>query len=379
MTSDYWSSLEIEPTKDIKLIKKQYASLIKEHRPEVEPDKFKQIRQAYEKAIYYANSSDIILEEENDQLKEEAQLITFSNSLTLDEIYHKFVDFFSKPETRNDLEKLHNLWFEHQLDIEQTYEFARNIFDYLLYFNYFRNVEDKLCADAFIFLIDHLIPECTEEFLLIYFNPGIVSMFLQEINARRQEIRIGQLTTLKNSNFNMELQILVEDLFNEKVADCLYKDCKQLYMSLVCFEASVYIKTKTIDNLPLLDHTKKFVLGNVVFEFLLNKLKNFTYQISKENIYIIYSFFNFKKRESKLLEQITPGSEYTEEDILQLLRYMEFISSSLSIIEKLKIMWHTDSFVDAFMKNMFFPVLYYLIGSIMVICFIISLVVSLNH
>lgn len=46
--------LEIAPTDDKKVIKKAYAALAKQYHPEEHPEKWKQIRDAYEAALSYA-------------------------------------------------------------------------------------------------------------------------------------------------------------------------------------------------------------------------------------------------------------------------------------------------------------------------------------
>ncbi len=51
-----WNILGIEPTCDIKSIKKAYAELAKQNNPEEVPEKFEQIHNAYKQAIEYARS-----------------------------------------------------------------------------------------------------------------------------------------------------------------------------------------------------------------------------------------------------------------------------------------------------------------------------------
>lgn len=55
MTRGIWQILGIEPTDDLRTIKRAYAGKIKENNPEDAPEKFQEIRRAYEIARSYAN------------------------------------------------------------------------------------------------------------------------------------------------------------------------------------------------------------------------------------------------------------------------------------------------------------------------------------
>lgn len=48
-----WEMLEIEPTKDIKQIKRAYLKAVKQYHPEEQPEAFKQINEAYQQALAY--------------------------------------------------------------------------------------------------------------------------------------------------------------------------------------------------------------------------------------------------------------------------------------------------------------------------------------
>lgn len=60
---DYFQILSIEPTKDIKSIRKAYSRLVKECSPENNPEGFQKIRAAYENALDYAKSEEYEREE----------------------------------------------------------------------------------------------------------------------------------------------------------------------------------------------------------------------------------------------------------------------------------------------------------------------------
>ena len=48
---DFWKMLEIEPTKDVAIIKRAYATLAKKYHPEQYPEEFLNLRNAYEAAM----------------------------------------------------------------------------------------------------------------------------------------------------------------------------------------------------------------------------------------------------------------------------------------------------------------------------------------
>ena len=54
-----WKTLNIEPTDDKKTIKKAYAVLIKQYKPDEYPEKFQEIQQAYKQALQWAKEQNI--------------------------------------------------------------------------------------------------------------------------------------------------------------------------------------------------------------------------------------------------------------------------------------------------------------------------------
>lgn len=54
-----WLILDIEPTKDIKQIKKAYSKMVKIYHPEDNPETYQKVREAYKKAMSYAKAKDV--------------------------------------------------------------------------------------------------------------------------------------------------------------------------------------------------------------------------------------------------------------------------------------------------------------------------------
>ena len=68
-----WSTLGIEYTNDVKIVKKAYAKLIKIYHPEEYPEEFKKINEAYKLAINLCKGNPIIINT-NDLLNTEEEL-----------------------------------------------------------------------------------------------------------------------------------------------------------------------------------------------------------------------------------------------------------------------------------------------------------------
>ncbi len=71
MTFDIWEILEIEPTRDTGAIKRAYARLTGKYHPEEEPEKFLQLRKAYQDALRWAEQEE--QEEETEQTEQTEQ------------------------------------------------------------------------------------------------------------------------------------------------------------------------------------------------------------------------------------------------------------------------------------------------------------------
>ena len=67
MNLPFWSVLGIEPTDDIRAIKRAYAALAHKISPEDEPEKFRKIHDAYKNALFYAeHKKDLLIDEDDD-------------------------------------------------------------------------------------------------------------------------------------------------------------------------------------------------------------------------------------------------------------------------------------------------------------------------
>ena len=55
-----WETLGIEPTTDVKLIRRRYAELVRLYHPEDQPEIYQEIVEAYQKALTYARSRNMV-------------------------------------------------------------------------------------------------------------------------------------------------------------------------------------------------------------------------------------------------------------------------------------------------------------------------------
>ena len=67
-----WETLGIEPTTDVKLIRRRYAELVRLYHPEDQPEIYQEIVEAYQKALTYARSRKASDSQKATELKEEA-------------------------------------------------------------------------------------------------------------------------------------------------------------------------------------------------------------------------------------------------------------------------------------------------------------------
>lgn len=97
--------LEIEPTHDKKMIKRAYAALVKKYHPEEQPEKWKEIHDAYETAIAYSEKTVIWEEEkpiEDAQLEKEGFFRAQSESEELEEAFDNLSELKQKAEKQEE-------------------------------------------------------------------------------------------------------------------------------------------------------------------------------------------------------------------------------------------------------------------------------------
>lgn len=96
---DFWELLGIEPTKDKITIKKAFASQVKLHKPSDDAELYQKIREAYNKALEFADSDEEIEVFEEDESEEDENEIDSESKL--DEFEKAFSSENSKDKNKN--------------------------------------------------------------------------------------------------------------------------------------------------------------------------------------------------------------------------------------------------------------------------------------
>ena len=102
---DVWKCLGIEPTKDLKAIKKAYANMSKKYHPEEHPEEFKLIQKAYKEAVRFAKG-----EQEEIEPEEPIKILKQEQPVKIESEYRK------EYKTENRYEQ------ENKYDSENKYE-----------------------------------------------------------------------------------------------------------------------------------------------------------------------------------------------------------------------------------------------------------------
>lgn len=134
MTQSCWEFLGIEPTSDEKVIKKAYAALLKQNKPDKNPEGFKQLREAYDEALnqrfWYAPDEDELLEdiladESVADLQFDAKPLSASTLNTelkpIDYLQGDRLTHFSPVTTINDVQPVDNTDVSHDNNTQDAY------------------------------------------------------------------------------------------------------------------------------------------------------------------------------------------------------------------------------------------------------------------
>jgi hypothetical protein len=164
-----WSILEIDETDDKKLIKKAYAVLIKQYKPDENPEKFKEIQEAYQYALgilkwddaQETNSCDLQQDTNNNNsntqvLQQDATLDSLDEKNT-----HKLIDFLTEilSKNQNEIDLMRN-WdkfkqYNSLLDIQLKRYCSYQIFEKVAQFN-LKHQEDKNTPVIHLSIINYL-------------------------------------------------------------------------------------------------------------------------------------------------------------------------------------------------------------------------------
>lgn len=134
-----WHTLGIEPTNDVKIIKKAYAAKAKIHHPEEHPDEYKSLQNAYKAAIAYAKNGIIpekiieekTTEEKTTEEKSTEEKISVSGLFHYDEMPPVNTTYFRYNDV-NDEDTQAGFWRHLQYFIRHPY--VRNEYEFWKFF-----------------------------------------------------------------------------------------------------------------------------------------------------------------------------------------------------------------------------------------------------
>ena len=164
-----WQTLNIEPTDDKKAIKKAYAVLIKQYKPDEHPEKFQEIQSAYKDALeilkWEFQNNQINTENKNTKIVENKHLIVnvtnTKDQLIVDELLKK-TDTLLKSELLK-RENLKNWEFLEQsnqiLDLQNRELFSQKLFALISQYNlkyYKRNKKTIITTRIIKYINDYV-------------------------------------------------------------------------------------------------------------------------------------------------------------------------------------------------------------------------------
>lgn len=174
---DCFKILEIQPTKDLKLIKKAYSKLLPKYSPEIDPIAFQKLREAYEKALQYA-------EKENNSTEEVLSPV--------DEFMNDFKTIYNDFEKRIDITNWENL-----LDKDLCYnlntskEISYKILNFIMH-------EYNFPKDVWKLFDSHFSWNLKKEKLYLDFPKNFIDFVLYKVNET-EELRYDLLLNCENN------------------------------------------------------------------------------------------------------------------------------------------------------------------------------------
>lgn len=168
-----WQILEIEPTKDLSIIKQAYATKLKANKPETNPDGFKILRRAYEIAQQYSHDDTVSteLDEVNKAQPHQDSIDPHQNKNNAASYVHCLLDILEQEGDKKAIETLDsykdkqlflNLDFREKfeyilalnlLSMSIHYEFMLSVFEF---FNWSEKVEQSVKDSIFLLAINNL-------------------------------------------------------------------------------------------------------------------------------------------------------------------------------------------------------------------------------
>ena len=217
-----WNILSIEPTTNIKDIKRAYSKLLKKYNPEDNPKKYQELREAYDKAIILAKSpiselQDTIAADSNNELVNEeislsAEIVINKNPI--DDFMTKVNEIYFDSHKRFSADEWDNLLADPILwNLDFLSEIENSLINFLFQHKYIPNRIYKKLANYF---------NWNARELEIYKNfPPSISTFLFNSITKADVLSYDYLSKISNENLENYL------ILREKAFICLNKAQRQ--------------------------------------------------------------------------------------------------------------------------------------------------------
>lgn len=294
--NEYWDILGIEPTDDLKIVKSAYAKLIKLFRPEQDPERFKNIREAYESIVDFINSGI-----DNTEIDTTVKRQPNEVHLALDDL----MNLYSDTENRNNIELWKQKLNAYNLILSSDNNNGYSLFSEIIKFEHLYKNNLKLHTDIYILLIDFFDLQATD-FILETYNTNIAKTLIDEIQQRRRNLRIFDIPRCKFNNNSNYRQAQAEFFLEDEVLP--YYGSK-----IFSREQNLVAAIKDADELY---HTE--VYRRVIFKYILDLSLQPGANIDPYMAGVMYKLFNFNQHKRGFIK-VFSQLQYHRQDVINCL------------------------------------------------------------
>lgn len=213
---DCWEIIGLEPTTDKSLIEQTYKSLIKKHKPHVDPDMFKKIRKAYEEIIEqlkcketdgYASDNTYDIEDTNQIEDTKNKIINddFENYNSKLVLIDYLLAIYHDANTRNNLEFWSNKLKENSFELLSEPTIGYMLAQKLIEFDFLYKTDLKLSSAIYVAIFDFF--EIDEEsYINEMYSEWINQNLKEELIKYRVTDRASKIIPTKFNFHNPRMQ-----------------------------------------------------------------------------------------------------------------------------------------------------------------------------
>jgi hypothetical protein len=309
--NEYWEILELEPTTDYNLVKRAYAKLIKQFKPDQHPEKFKIIRNAYEIVTNHLNDPEEVVEQNDSHASEtlnadEDNDVADPNELELQVVMDMFYSLYTELDTRNDVAAWREVIQKYSVELSLEPEFGLFLIRNLIKNEYLYKTEKILSPDVFILLFDFF--EITlDDFLFEEYHPEIATDLSNRISQRRFELNIEQTVASNLNKNNPYYEAQAENFLHKQI---LRHDIVYLQQNVNNF----------INQLRKEDPGYFTVLRRVAFRYMLEQYTRPDRELNEILAGFLYYILHLRQHKKDLMRTFV-GGNYNTNDLENCLAY----------------------------------------------------------